>query len=107
MHSIQGVNVNSTGTAADQKATRALLTQLQTNWRAVSPHAGSYLGESDAEEPNFQTSFWGDNYSRLLKIKRAVDPKNVFWVRTGVGSEVMKVNTADPIQDENGRLCNV
>ena len=48
---------------------------------------GSYLNEADSEEPDFQKSFWGDNYSRLYNIKRKWDPHGVFVVRKGVGSE--------------------
>lgn len=76
-------------------------------WKAVSPDAGAYLGESDAEEAGFQKSFYGDNYARLLKIKRAVDPRNVFWAWTAVGSDVLAVQSADSIHDENGKLCYV
>ncbi|RDW67504.1 hypothetical protein BP6252_08900 [Coleophoma cylindrospora] len=107
MHAIQGSNVNTSGTADEAKAVRSLVTDLQTKWIAVSPGAGAYLGESDPEEVNFQQSFWGSNYARLSEIKAAVDPKNVFWVRTGVKSEIMKVDSSDAIQDENGPLCYV
>lgn len=106
MHTIQALQVDPTADAAGQKATRQLLTDLQKKWVAISPGSGAYLGESDAQEVNFQQSFWGSNYPRLLSIKKTLDPKNTFWVRTGVGSEVMSVQSTDPIQDENGRLCN-
>jgi FAD/FMN-containing dehydrogenase len=107
MHAIQGATVPTTGTPAEQLAVRNLITARQAAWINVSPGAGAYLGEADAEEPNFQQSFYGTNYARLLSIKKKVDPKNVFWVRTGVGSEVMKVNTSDVLQGENGRLCYI
>lgn len=38
-------------------------------------------------EPDFQHAFWGDNYPRLLKIKRSVDPWDVFWCQPCVGNE--------------------
>jgi len=38
-------------------------------------------------EPNWQKTFWGDNYARLLKIKREMDPSDVFWCTPCVGSE--------------------
>lgn len=48
---------------------------------------GAYLNEADGAEPEFQEAFWGSNYGRLLEVKRRWDPKGVFIVRKGVGSE--------------------
>ena len=48
---------------------------------------GAYLNEADANEPNFQTSFWGSNYPKLFAIKSARDPNGLFISRKGVGSE--------------------
>jgi FAD/FMN-containing dehydrogenase len=55
--------------------------------RAVTPGAGSYGNETDYFEPDWQDSFWGPNYPRLLEIKQRYDPQNVFRVHHGVGSE--------------------
>jgi FAD/FMN-containing dehydrogenase len=55
--------------------------------RKLVPNAGSYLGESNFFEPNWQQSFWGENYSRLLAIKERYDPEGLFFVHHGVGSE--------------------
>ena len=55
--------------------------------RAVTPNAGSYVNETDYFEPDWQQSFWGSNYPRLLEIKRRYDPDNLFRVHHGVGSE--------------------
>jgi hypothetical protein len=43
--------------------------------------------QANPYEPNFQQSFWGDNYPRLLSIKREVDPWDVFWGLASVGNE--------------------
>lgn len=48
---------------------------------------GAYLNEADANEVNFQQSFWGTNYKALLAIKTIRDPTGVFISRKGVGSE--------------------
>ena len=48
---------------------------------------GAYLNEADANETDFQQSFWGSNYERLFAIKSARDPQGLFIVRKGVGSE--------------------
>lgn len=49
--------------------------------------SGSYSNEANALEPDFQTTFFGPNYQRLLSIKAEYDPKDLFIVRAGVGSE--------------------
>ncbi|KAF9462839.1 isoamyl alcohol oxidase [Collybia nuda] len=65
---------------------------------AVTPGSGAYVNEADFRQPNFQETFWGVNYERLLKIKRRLDPDNFFYATKGVGSEAWSV-AAD------GRLC--
>ena len=55
--------------------------------RDATPGGGSYMNEADYFEPDWQRSFYGVNYDRLLDIKRAYDPTNLFRVHHGVGSE--------------------
>ncbi|MEO7382843.1 MAG: FAD-binding oxidoreductase, partial [Paracoccaceae bacterium] len=55
--------------------------------RAVAPDAGSYVSESNYFNKDWKRAFWGDNYSRLQKVKQQVDPDGLFFVRHGVGSE--------------------
>jgi FAD/FMN-containing dehydrogenase len=55
--------------------------------RKVAPDAGSYVAESGFFEPDWQTSYWGSNYRRLLAIKAEYDPGGLFFVHHGVGSE--------------------
>jgi FAD/FMN-containing dehydrogenase len=55
--------------------------------RSVSEHSGSYVNESNYFEDDWQDSYWGDNYPRLLEIKRRYDPDNVFTVHHGVGTD--------------------
>ena len=40
-------------------------------------YSGSYWNEADYYEPNWQRSFWGTNYARLLAIKQKYDPLGV------------------------------
>ena len=49
--------------------------------------AGSYVAESNFFESNWQESYWGANYQRLLAIKQKYDPRGLFFVRHGVGTE--------------------
>jgi FAD/FMN-containing dehydrogenase len=55
--------------------------------RAVIPHVGSYVSESNYFEPNWQQAFWGTNYPRLLAAKLQYDPEGLFFVHHGVGTE--------------------
>jgi hypothetical protein len=43
-------------------------------------------------------TFWGDNYKRLLRIKRSVDPHDTFWCSPCVGNERWE-------EKQDGRLC--
>lgn len=58
--------------------------------RELAPDTGAYINEADPNEPDFQHAFWGENYSRLLKIKRWIDPFDVFWCTPCVGNERWK-----------------
>ncbi|KAI0031631.1 hypothetical protein K488DRAFT_51732 [Vararia minispora EC-137] len=52
------------------------------------PDSGAYSNEADVDEPNFRTTFFGAHYARLSAIKAAYDPRSLFVVRAGVGSEL-------------------
>jgi hypothetical protein len=64
----------------------------------ATPGSGAYVNEADFRQPNFQTTFWGSNYDRLLSIKKKYDPYNFFYATVGVGSEAWTVQN-------NGRMC--
>ena len=53
----------------------------------IAPDAGAYVSESDYFQVDWQRAFWGTNYPRLLEIKRKYDPRGLFFVHHGVGSE--------------------
>ncbi|KAJ8129867.1 hypothetical protein O1611_g3761 [Lasiodiplodia mahajangana] len=55
--------------------------------RQLAPNMGAYINENNPGEPNWQYTFWGGNYERLFKIKRAVDPNDVLWCHPCVGNE--------------------
>jgi hypothetical protein len=55
--------------------------------RRLVPQPGAYLSESNYFEPDWQRSFWGGNYPRLLAAKERYDPDGLFFVHHGVGSE--------------------
>ncbi|KAL4876180.1 hypothetical protein BJY04DRAFT_231890 [Aspergillus karnatakaensis] len=54
--------------------------------RAFAPDSGAYINEADPWEPDYINSFWGqENYERLLRIQKEVDPENLLTVHRGVG----------------------
>ncbi|HUH84096.1 MAG TPA: FAD-binding protein [Stellaceae bacterium] len=78
------------GYAPDLDAARHSAAQIaaaMAELRKVAPLAGSYVAESSYFERQWQQSYWGSHYPRLLAIKQAYDPDGLFFVRHGVGSE--------------------
>ncbi|KAK3387405.1 hypothetical protein B0H63DRAFT_469968 [Podospora didyma] len=67
--------------------------------RALAPDTGAYINEASALDPDWRRLYWGDNYKRLLEIKRTIDPTDVFWCPLCVGNERW--------QEINGRVCPV
>jgi FAD/FMN-containing dehydrogenase len=65
--------------------------------RSLAPDGGSYANEADPTTKDWQRTFWGANYARLLQIKQKVDPGGLFYCRLCVGSEYM--------EDIRGTLC--
>jgi len=72
-----------------EKARRAAaaVTAAMGELRKLTPRPASYVWETDYFEPNWQDSFWGDNYPRLRAIKQKYDPEGLFFLHHGVGSE--------------------
>ena len=72
-----------------EKARRdaAAVTAAMRELRKLTPRPASYVWETDYFEPNWQDSFWGDNYPRLRAIKQKYDPDGLFFLHHGVGSE--------------------
>jgi hypothetical protein len=75
---------NPTGAGAPARAGNA---RAMDELRKVVPRPGSYVSESNYFEPDWQRSFWGANYARLLAVKTKYDPEGLFFVHHGVGSE--------------------
>lgn len=47
-------------------------------FKALTPGGGCYMNEGDWLEENWQQTFFGSNYDRLLQIKRRYDPSGLF-----------------------------
>lgn len=53
----------------------------------ISPNSATYMNEASLYEPDFRKSFFGSHYDKLRMIKQKYDPKSLFLVAEGVGSE--------------------
>ncbi|CAI7646018.1 unnamed protein product [Penicillium glandicola] len=65
---------------------------------AVTPDSGCYQNEGNFRQLNWQETFFGTNYARLLTVKRKWDPKSFFYALKAVGSDDWSVS-------ESGRMC--
>lgn len=95
---------------ATEEEIKTINERLTYDWmerlRKVTPGSGGYLNEGDVMEPNFGQAFFGSNYDRLLSIKQKVDPWDVFWAPTAVGSEDWYVTDQEEwLTLQTGRLC--
>ena len=63
-------------TVAASKANVEWTVDLQ---HSLAPHvSGAYVNYIDPNQPNWTTAYYGNNYERLVAVKRAVDPTNFF-----------------------------
>lgn len=87
--------LSSSGLSSEQ----TLVNSWQTIFREMTPEGGVYGNEATFDDANWKADYYGANYDRLLSIKRAYDPKGLFWANTAVGSDV------NWVQQPDGRLC--
>ena len=52
--------------------------QMLDPLKKLTPEGGAYFNEAHYEEPDWQTTFFGSNYDRLLEIKNRYDPTHIF-----------------------------
>ncbi|KAF8980399.1 FAD-binding domain-containing protein [Cyathus striatus] len=62
---------------ATTRQTYSKLNTLMDGFRKFVPNSGAYVNEADVYETDFQDTFWGENYDRLLQIKNKYDPNHL------------------------------
>lgn len=93
-------------TFADIAAANKEMVNESQKWRDITP--GTYLNEADINEPDFQQSFYGDNYGRLYDLKQEYDPWGLLYAIGAVGSEDWyTTGQIHYYPTTNGRLCPV
>ncbi|KAI0010169.1 hypothetical protein F4779DRAFT_639670 [Xylariaceae sp. FL0662B] len=107
MFAIIGTTWLDTSTPQEIKALSTKVTDdYMRRFRNVTPGSGGYGNEGDVMEPDFGQAFFGSNYDRLLQIKAEIDPYDLFWAPTAVGSENWYIiGQYDWLVTQNGRLC--
>ncbi|KAB5560154.1 hypothetical protein GE09DRAFT_1172906 [Coniochaeta sp. 2T2.1] len=93
VHSTVGLDFKPLNATARAEAVKKVDYLLQ-GLRGLAPGMGAYVNE-----PDWQHQFWGDNYDRLVEIKRMVDPDDVLWCHPCVGNGRWR--------EVEGRLCRV
>ncbi|KAM4060976.1 FAD binding domain-containing protein [Hirsutella rhossiliensis] len=78
VHALTVANYSPFNKTAEQDTINLLDTSFQP-LRDLTPQSGAYVNEALPFEKDWQHSFWGSNYERLVKIKREVDPTDVLW----------------------------
>jgi hypothetical protein len=80
--------------AEQWKITNEYVPQLE----AVTPNSGCYQNEGNFRQLNWQDTFFGSNYSPLLRVKNKWDPNSFFYALKAVGSDAWTVSNS-------GRMC--
>ncbi|KAK0621942.1 hypothetical protein B0T17DRAFT_494420 [Bombardia bombarda] len=96
------------GAGWDASTAESINRKITSNWmqrlKAFAP--GGYGNEGDVMEPDFGPAFFGTNYDRLLQIKKKIDPTDVFWAPTAVGSDRWEIRDQNEwLTLQTGRLC--
>lgn len=88
---------------SDQQQLQTYLTDIMVpQLAAIEPNLGAYTNEANANEPNWQSVFWGSNYPGLLQVKNKWDPNGLFRCNRCVGSERWDATGNCPANGTNG-----
>ncbi|KDQ63536.1 hypothetical protein JAAARDRAFT_169472 [Jaapia argillacea MUCL 33604] len=87
VHFAMGVGWPDGTLATEIQALRGRVSQALVALNDLAPNSGAYLNEASLYEQNWQYTFFGSHYEKLKSIKHLYDPKSLFVVASGVGSE--------------------
>jgi hypothetical protein len=98
---VYGASIDDTADPAEALATVAEWHEstIEPVWRRWAPDTGSYMNEGNAFSSTWKKDFYGENYDRLLAIKRRYDPDESLFVWSGVGSDMWEYDL------QSGLLC--
>lgn len=61
-------------TVIEKKTTVKKLKDITSGLQALAPSSGSYVSEADPWTVDWRQSWWGENYAKLLELKKKYDP---------------------------------
>ena len=91
--------------ATQKREIAELVKRQEGGLRKLAPDMGCYMNEGNPAIEDWKKAFFGENYPRLLEIKKAWDPEGVFWCRTCVGNDMWEVVGGTAIDQDAGMLC--
>lgn len=68
-------------------------------WREWAPTAGAYINEANPYSASWKKDFYGENYDRLVELKKRYDPTGTLFTLSGLGSDEWDYNLT------TGKLC--
>ncbi|KAF7163387.1 hypothetical protein CNMCM6106_000337 [Aspergillus hiratsukae] len=76
-------------TVAERRAFVQEMKRITTELETLAPASGSYMAEADPWTTDWQQSWWGEHYGRLLEIKQKYDPDGLLscWRCVGWNEE--------------------
>ncbi|KAI1114230.1 FAD-binding domain-containing protein [Nemania sp. NC0429] len=96
-----GILYSADATPGSLKAIQRQINEWQQLFRAITPGGGAYVNEATYDDPDWKADYFGENYNKLLKIKKKYDPNFALWQHTSVGADTYWEVAQD------GRLCHL
>ncbi|MCJ1237581.1 hypothetical protein MMC14_005568 [Varicellaria rhodocarpa] len=72
-----GVTWTWNSTVEEKRVMVELANNLTQMGESIAPDSGTYMNEANPWTQDWQRAFWGENYPRLLSIKRKYDPEGL------------------------------
>lgn len=77
-HVIMGAAWSSNTPRQERVRIQSTISASVQPFKALTPGGGCYMNEGDWMEENWQQTFFGENYDRLLAVKKRYDPTSLF-----------------------------